>query len=338
MRQRKPTLKDIARDSGSSLATVSRALSNPELVQSQTLEHIRETAARLGYIPNRRAKALAAGHSETIGVVVPTLNSPIFSTTLHEMQRSFAANGFQLLIASHEYDPSSEAAAFSQLIAHGVDGLIIVGARRPQSSWVLLEAAQIPIIQIWEGRPDHDRITVDNQQAGYMVARYLVDIGHRRFGVICGHLLNNDRQSARVEGIREALSQDGLTLARTQISEQPLSISAGRAGCMTLLEMLPRPTAIIGTADLLAIGAMFEAQGRGIVVPDAVSIAGIDNVDVAAHLSPSLTTVDIPASNIGAEAASLMLRRLSEADATPGTSISLPVNLVVRHSTARPID
>ncbi len=336
-RHRKPTLDDIARESGHSIATVSRAMSQPELLRPNTLERIREVAARLGYVPNRRARALASGHSEAIGVVVPTLNSPIFSSALQEMQRSFAANGFQLLIASHEYDPASEAAALGQLISHGVDGLVIVGARRPRASWALLEAAKLPLVQIWEGRPDHDRVTVDNQQAGYLVARYLLDIGHRRFGVICGHMLNNDRQSARVDGIREALAQDGLTLARTQISEQALTISAGRAGCMTLLEMLPRPTAMIGTADLLAIGASFEAQGRGISVPDALSVAGIDNVDVAAHLSPSLTTVDIPAANIGAEAAALMLRRVRQGDATPGTSVSLPVTLVVRHSTARPV-
>lgn len=337
-RHHKPTLNDIARDSGCSIATVSRAMSQPELLHPQTLERIREVAARLGYVPNRRARALASGHSETIGVVVPTLNSPIFSSTLQEMQRSFAANGFQLLIASHEYDPASEAAALAQLISHGVDGLVLVGARRPQSTWALLEAAQVPLVQMWEGRPEDDRITVDNRQAGFLVARYLLDIGHRRFGVICGHMLNNDRQSARVEGIREALAQEGLSLARTQISEQALLISAGRAGCMTLLEMLPRPTAIIGTADLLAIGAMFEAQGRGIGVPEGLSIAGIDNVDVTAHLSPSLTTVDIPAANIGAEAAALMLRRLRGDHAGPGTSISLPVNLVVRHSTARPFE
>lgn len=336
MRHRKPTLSDIARDAGMSIATVSRAMSQPDLLQPETLERIREVAARLGYVPNRRARALASGHSETIGIVVPTLNSPIFSSTLQEMQRAFAANGFQLLIASHEYDPLAEAAALGQLISHGVDGLVIVGARRPQSCWAMLEAAQVPLIQIWEGREDHDRITVDNHQAGYLAARYLLDIGHRRFGVICGHLANNDRQTARVEGIREALAAEGLSLARTQISEQNLTISAGRSGCMTLLEMMPRPTALIGTADLLAIGAMFEAQGRGIAVPDALSIAGIDNVDVAAHLSPSLTTVDIPAANIGAETAALMLRRLRDPATRPGTSLSLPVNLVVRRSTARP--
>jgi LacI family transcriptional regulator len=120
--RRKPTLTDVAREAGLSIATVSRALSQPGIVQPDTLERIRQVATKLGYVPNRRARALVSGQSDTIGVVVPTLASPIFSATLQEMQRAFAVNGYQLLIASHEYDASSEALAIAQLISHGVDG------------------------------------------------------------------------------------------------------------------------------------------------------------------------------------------------------------------------
>jgi LacI family transcriptional regulator len=333
---RKPTLTDVATESGCSIATVSRAMSQPNLVQPETLRRVREVATRLGYVPNRKARALASGQSDTIGVVVPTLNSPIFSSTLQEMQRLFAAHDYQLLIASHEYDPANEAAALAQLISHGVDGLMVVGAERPKSTWAMLSASGIPLVQMWEGREGLDRVTVDSFQAGYLVARYLLDIGHKRFGVICGQLQNNDRQKARVNGVRAALDEDGLNLTRTQISEQSLTIAAGRSGCMNLLEMVPRPTAIIGTADLLAIGAMIEAQGRGICVPKTISFAGIDNVDFAAHLSPSLTSVDIPAASIGTEAAALLLRRLAESTKGGDAEIVLPINLVVRHSTSRP--
>jgi len=110
-RPRKPRLSDIARECGTSLATVSRALSQPSLVQPETLERIRAAARRLGYVPNRKARALVSGQSSTIGVVVPTLNSAIFSVALQEMQRAFSANGYQLLVASHEYDSAAEAAA-----------------------------------------------------------------------------------------------------------------------------------------------------------------------------------------------------------------------------------
>jgi LacI family transcriptional regulator len=333
--RRKPTLTDVAREAGISIATVSRAMSQPGLVQPDTLDRIRQVADKLGYVPNRRARALVSGQSDTIGVVVPTLASPIFSSTLQEMQRAFAVNGYQLLIASHEYDAASEAQAVAQLISHGVDGLLVVGAERPQSTWAMIDSAEVPLVQLWEGREGFDRVLVDSFDAGYRVARHLLDMGHTRISVICGRLLNNDRQKARVNGIRAALEEQGQALARTQISEQPLTIAAGRSGCMTLLETVPRPTAIIGTADLLAIGAMIEAQGRGIAVPDTMSFAGIDNVDVAAHLSPSLTTVDIPAASIGSEGAALMLRRLRAHTPLEDACVTLPIDLVVRHSTGR---
>lgn len=332
---RKPTLIDIARESGASLATVSRALAQPELVKADTLERIRTVANRLGYVPNRKARALVSGRSHTIGVVVPTLNSPIFSACLQDMQRSFAEQGYQLLIASHEYDMTNETAALTQLLSHGVDGLILVGAARPPATWALIEGARIPLVQMWEGQAHLDCVRVDNHRAGYLVAQHLLELGHRDIGVICGYQKNNDRQSMRLEGVRAALEQAGLSLARGQISEQPVSIGAGRTGCATLLQLVPPLTAIIGTADLLAIGAMVEAQGRGIAIPADLSIAGIDNVDFAAHLAPSLTTVDIPAEAIGRETAALMLRRLSQADNGTVEALELPISLVTRHSTAR---
>lgn len=333
--KRKPTLTDIARESGTSIATVSRAMSQPGLVQPETLEKVRQVAVRLGYVPNRRARALVSGRSNTIGVVVPTLNSPIFSDALQEMQKAFSANGYQLLIASHEYDAGAEAAALGQLISHGVDGLIVVGGERPQSSWALINTAEVPLVQMWEGREGFDRVLVDSFQAGFLVTQHLLDLGHQRIGVICGRLQNNDRQTARVNGIRTALAERGLQLPAPMISEQHLTIAAGRSGCMTLLELVPRPTAIIGAVDMLAIGAMIEALGRGIAVPDTMSFAGIDNVDVTAHLSPSLTTVDMPAARIGSETAAMMLRRLSGAEDGADQTVQLPINLVVRHSTGR---
>ncbi len=333
---RKPTLTDIARDAGASLATVSRALAQPELVRPDTRARIEEAATRLGYVPNRKARALASGQSHTIGVVVPTLNSPIFSACLQEMQRRFASQGYNLLIASHEYDTGAEMAAVTQLLSHGVDGMVLVGAERPPATWALLESAAIPLVQMWEGIGAHDCIRIDNHAAGRIIAHHLLELGHRHFGIICGRLQNNDRQSARLEGIRAALGTAGLSLARAHVSEQPLSIAAGRSGCTMLLELVPRPTAIIGTADLLAIGAMIEAQARGLSVPGALSVAGIDNVDVAAHLAPSLTTVDVPAAAIGAEAANVMLQRLGSAGVQGSEQRELPIALVTRHSTSAP--
>lgn len=329
----KPTLIDIAAACDTSIATVSRALSKPGLVQPETLKRVREVAAGMGYVPNRRARALVSGRSNTVGVAVPTLNSPIFSACLQEMQKTLSANGYQLLIASHEYDPAAEATALSQLMSHGVDALVVVGGARPQSTWGLIDSSELPVIQLWEGREGFDRVLVDNRHAGELAARHLLDLGHRHIAVICGKRAINDRQAARVSGIRAALRARGLDLPEAQVSDQAPNVMAGRSGCATLLAQTPRPTAIVGTMDLLAMGAMLEAQARGITVPGAMSFIGIDNIDVSAHLSPALTTVDIPATRIGAEAAAMVLRRLG-GEVADRDALVLPVVPVVRASTA----
>lgn len=334
-RRRKPGLTDIAREAGVSIATVSRALAQPEVVARETLEKIRTVVTDLGYVPNRRASALASGRSRTVGLVVPTLNSAIFATAAQEIQTTLHKSGYQLLIASHEYEEAAETAAISQLLSHGVDGLIVVGGARPQSTLRLVEDAAVPLIQIWEGTDDFDRVSVDNHQAGYVIARHMLDLGHKRFGVVCGHLRNNDRQRGRVDGIKTALSEAGVKLSDANISEQSLNIAGGRIACTALLELVPRPTAIIGAMDLLAIGALIEAQARGLWVPQDISIAGIDNVEFAGHIFPSLTTVGIPAAEIGRQTARRMLSVLKTADQAP-MHLTLPTDLVIRHSTSAP--
>ncbi|NBB98830.1 MAG: substrate-binding domain-containing protein [Alphaproteobacteria bacterium] len=329
----KPTLIDIAAACDTSIATVSRALSKPGLVQAETVQRVRAVAASMGYVPNRRARALVSGRSNTVGVAVPTLASPVFSAALQEMQKTLSANGYQLLIASHEYDPAAEATALAQLISHGVDALVVIGAARPQSTWALIDSAEVPLVQLWEGRDGFDQVLVDNHGAGILAAQHLLDLGHTRLAVVCGDLGINDRQAARVAGIRAAMEAAGLVLHDNLISEQAPNIVAGRSGCAALLEQVPRPSAIIGAMDMLAMGAILEAQARGIAVPDAMSFVGIDNIDVSAHLSPALTTVDIPATRIGSEAAAMVLRRLLD-----GTrhceNLRLPIRMVARQSAA----
>jgi hypothetical protein len=143
-RRPKPSLIDVAREAGVSMATVSRALSQPELLRADTLLRVRQAAQHLGYRPDRAARTLASGRSSTIGVVIPTLNSPIFADTLQEMQRTLAEAGYQLLVASHEYDPAAEYAAVEKLLSHGVDGLALVGGSRPDATWQLLEIRRRP--------------------------------------------------------------------------------------------------------------------------------------------------------------------------------------------------
>jgi LacI family transcriptional regulator len=326
-------LIDVARHAGVSPATVSRAIAQPDLVSAATLARVRASAAKLGYVPDGAARALASGRSMTMGAVIPTLDSAIFARALQAMQTALSKHGYQLLVASHDYSAAAEAEAVRVLLTHGVDGLMLVGAQRPASTWEMLERSSTAVVLTWCADRRVSAISIDNFRAGRLAAQHLIALGHRRIGVVVGAMSFNDRQQARLAGIRAAIDEAGLTLPDWCICEQPLSLAGGRTGCAQLLALNETPTAIIGGIDLLAIGCIEEAHTRGLVVPGDLSIVGIDNLEMSAHLFPALSTVHLPVARIGELAADSLLAQLSNNGAI--TQIDLPVELVVRGSTAR---
>ena len=328
--QRRAKLIDVARDAGVSPATVSRAISQPYLLSKDTLVRVRDSAERLGYRPDAAAQALASGRSMTIGVVIPTLDNAIFSRALQSMQRTLASEGYQLLVASHDYSAAAETDAVRTFLARGLDGLMLVGGERAPDTRTLLENAGVPVVLTWCDVAGHACVAVDNDLAGRLAAKHLYDLGHRRIGMVTGGLTFNDRQQARLEGARRFLSEVGIDLPDWLVSQQPTTLAGGRIGCARMLELANPPTALIGGIDLIAIGCVVEAQGRGLHVPTDLSVVGIDNLDMSAHLAPSLTTVHIPTADIGSEAAKMLVGIIRQ-HSSPRT-VSLPVDLVVRRS------
>ena len=190
----RPTLTDVASVSGVSAATVSRALARPHMVNRETLARVLSAADSLGYVPAGAARALASGRSKVIGAIVPTLDSAIFSRTLQALQAELAAAGYQLIVASSDYNPAAEAGILRALLAQAVDGLVLVGAERSPEATAILRRAGVPVVLTWCGHPAFDAVTVDNRRAGRLAAEHLVGLGHRAIGVVTGTLAVNDRQ------------------------------------------------------------------------------------------------------------------------------------------------
>ena len=328
------TLADVAREAGVSAATVSRAMSNPGQLRGETLRRVQEVARRLGYVPDAKGRALVSGRTHCVGVVVPTLDSPIFSRALHAMQRALSGGGYQMLVASHEYDSQLEDLAIRNLLAQGVDGMVLVGAERSAATWDAIDASGVPVVLTWVARAGRDAVAVDNERAGAMIAGHLLGLGHRAFGVVMGAPKHNDRQAARLAGFRAALARGGVALSDSRVVEAPISLTGGRIGCSTLLAFAAPPTAIVGLIDILAVGVLIEAQARGIPVPGALSVAGIDNLEIAEHSHPPLTTIGLPYGQMGRLAAERVMERLAH-PAPPATTM-LEVELVERRSTAAP--
>lgn len=334
MSPQRPRLRDVALRAGVSVATVSRALSRPGVVNAQTLERIQSAAVALGYIPVGPARALVLGRSRIIGAIVPTLDHAIFARAIQAMQRELNAAGYQLLIAAHEYSPAAEAAAARAMLSHGVDALALVGADHHDETWALLASAPIPVLLTWSFDDRLPCIGFDNERAGRLAAEHLLSLGHRSFGMISGERRVNDRARLRVEGVQATLREHGIDLSESRIAEQPFTFAGGRAGLSQLLAVAEPPTALIGGNDLLAAGALFEAGTRGLAVPGELSIVGIDNLEIAVHLTPPLTTVHLPTAQLGEAAARFLLARLRGEDRPHRNE--LPLELIVRRSTAAP--
>lgn len=328
-------LADIARQAGVSLSTASRALANPGLVQPATLERVREVAERLGYVPHGAARALASQRTRTIGAVFPPVENPVFATGTHALARRLEASGYTLLLASHEYDARGELDAARRLVERGVDGIVLVGIDHDPALFALLDGAGIPFELTWAVDPAGLRhsVGIGHRGASAALVRLLLGHGHRRFAVIAGQTALNDRARARLAGVYDALGAAGVELAPERLREVPFAIAEGRRALGELLDGPAGFTALVCGNDLIAIGALFECQRRGIVVPRDLSIVGFDDIDLAAELTPGITTVHVPSATIGERAGERLLERL--AGRTVARVEELPARLVVRGSCDR---
>lgn len=324
--------RDVARLAGVSVATVSRVLNASGPVADKVRRQVVAAVEALGYTPNAAARALVRSRSETIGAVVPTLENASFAIAVEALQARLRAAGYTLLLASSGYDSANESTQVRTLLGRGVEGMVVVGGNHDAEIEQLCAARGVPLVQTWTLRPDAPCVGFDNRAVGRQLADYLLDLGHRHIGVIAGVTRGNDRAAARVAGIAEALAARGLALAREHLIERPYRIAEGQIGLRALLASEPRPTAVICGNDLLAFGALLEARKHGIAVPGELSIAGIDDLEFAAELDPPLTTLRVPAAEIGRRSAEYLIDRLEGRTVAAVTEVA--TSLIVRGSTA----
>jgi len=332
----KAKLDDVARVAGVSLATASRALSAPHLLKPATLLRVQDAARLLGYMPHGAARALASRRTHTIGAVIPTLDNAIFANSTQALQRELGEHDYQLLLGSHEYDPEREVKVTRALLERGVDGLVLVGTDHSPELYQLLVGFRSPYVLTWslDESGHHHCVGFNNREVGARVAQYLYNLGHREFAMISGFTAHNDRARNRIIGVREALTARGIVLAPQRVVETSFSVQSGREALHAVLRSAVRPSAVICGNDILAQGALIEAHALGIDVPGALSITGVDDMELSTHMPPGLTTVRIPTAEIGRRAAQHILARLNGEKTE--TRTELAVELIVRGSTAPP--
>ncbi|MBU1361774.1 MAG: LacI family transcriptional regulator [Gammaproteobacteria bacterium] len=301
------SIQSVAKKAGVSVATVSRAFNFPDKVVPATREHVHRVANELGYQPNASARSLRTQRTRVLGVVLPTLLNPVFAECLQGIARAAVAGGYAITPVTTGYVLDEEERAVRQLLAGNVDALILV-VSNPAASVALqrLRAAGLPYVLIYNRHPDHPCVSVDNEAAASGAVMRLVSLGHRRIGMVSGTLAASDRAQQRHRGFVRGMKAAGLK-ARTL--EIPF-VEDAAASLARFLSATPRLTAVFCSNDLLAVRCIRAAQRGGQNVPRDLSVVGFDGIAIGEDLTPSLSTVTQPNSEIGRQSVELLLRAL----------------------------
>jgi LacI family transcriptional regulator len=337
--KRAATIDDIARKTGVSKSTVSRALSGSTRISAATRKRIISAARKLDYEPNYLARSLSRSRTLSVGVILEDIMNPFFTEVAKGIETALSGGGYTMLLTSSGYVPEAELALTRTLLRNKVDGILITPVDMQSASVRLLRARNLPFFVLNEKSPERDLnwIDSDNRAGGYLAAEYLLKLGHRRFLILRNMALHGTRD--RFEGIRMALDDRKIPLADQVILDGAITRQDGRTLVDGFIAGNGRamPSAVIAANDLVAIGAMESLFAHGIRVPEAVSIIGYDDVYVAGMLRVPLTTVHQAKYRMGQIAATGLVHILEGRQPAGGAQFLIKPKLIIRESCKEPI-
>lgn len=336
---RTPTLSDVAARAGVSVSAASRVLSDDPgaRVGAETRQRIRDAARELDYRPNFAARALKFSRTNVVGLVVPDLTNAIFTELMRGVEEEAMRRGYMVLLARAEGMPEGEE-AIPRLIGEGrVDGVLVqVGENmRPEDLRTLLEGT-LPAVFVNSIHPDHaGSVTLEDERGMSLATRHLIELGHRRIGLINGHPAA-DTARRRAAGFAAAMSEAGLEVPPRYVTWVGYDARQGRAGLAALAALPDRPTAIVVANVNAAHGALLEARTLGWRVPEDLSIVAMHDAWTAENTWPPLTTVRMPLYELGRQAMAAIFERITSGTVADHVVRDPAPELIVRDSTAAP--
>ena len=336
-----PTIKDVARAAGVSVATVSRVLNGTAPVREPTRRRILDVAREMRFTPNASARSLSTRRTAALGVVLPDLHGEFFSELLRGIDRTAQKHGRHLLVSSSHHDLPGLSAALQAMYGR-VDGLIVMAPDVPPAGLVDALPHMLPTVLVNcppVRTPSDVRVAslaVDNFGGAVAMVRHLASIGHRRIAFISGAAHNEDA-AERERGYLEAMQEAGLDVPVASQPRGDFTEEGGRAAAEALIALSSRPTAIFAANDVMALGALALLRERGLTAPGDIAVTGFDDVPTARHVTPPLTTVRVDVEALGARAVALLLEQMSDAGQSSHDRVPLgrelfPATLVVRES------
>ncbi|MDR5695265.1 MAG: LacI family DNA-binding transcriptional regulator [Armatimonadota bacterium] len=327
------TIRDIARLTGYSVATVSRVLNGHPHVHPQTRARILSVIQKNGFQPHHAARALATSRTYVLGLLMSDITNPFYPELARGVEDAAAAHGYRVILCNTDGDLQKERAYITSLIRGRVDGLIFASVRLDDSFLQHLVQQRFPLVlanRRFYGLPV-DSVAVDNVLGAKRAVSHLISHGHERIVHITGPSYVSNAVE-RLQGYREAMEEAGLKVRKEWIVAGDFTRRSGYAKAIELLSLKPRPTAIFAENDNMAVGALGAAFELGLRVPEDVAIVGFDDIDLAGAEAIQLTTVSQHTYEMGEKAVSLLLQRIEAGERRDPIQVTLDPTLIIRRS------
>ncbi len=333
------TMKEVADRAGVSVATVSRVINKTGYVTPELQARVLAVMDSLKYQPSALARSLRRQETRTIGVIIPQLDHPVFGALAFSIEKALFAQEYHSLICSSEDNPDKENTYIEMMLRQRVDGVILVPTARSLKGILQLIEKAVPLVLAVRDLPDvlASRVLVRNYEGGYSGTRHLLEMGHRKIGVI-GTQGHSTAMRQRMDGVYAALRDYRIRANPDWIVLGPLPhMETGYRAAAHMLEPRDRPTAIFALSDTIAIGVMHAAAERSLGVPARLSVIGFDDLPVAQYSIPALTTVAQPIGDLGEAATRLMLEHVRDSGREIDT-VWLDTSIRVRASVSAPCE
>lgn len=326
------TIKDIAKLSGTSVATVSRVINNDSKVRKDLKEKVLAVIKETNYIPNNMGRNLRKSKSEMILVMLPTLSNPFYSKILKGIEERANKLGYGVLLTVTHLQWKTEKKYLEMLQTRQVDGVISLFSELSinEIDDLASKYAFVQCCEYTEGAK-LSYVTIDNQKAAYSAVNYLISHGHKKIGMISGSFYKNSEKS-RENGYKRALIDAGLTFDDNYIIKSNYKPESGMESCEKLLNLKEPPTAILTVSDTLAIGAIKYLKTSGIKVGEDIEVIGFDNASITKVYDPSISTVSQPRYDLGTVSVDLLIEKINDLSVV-NKGIILPHELILRNST-----
>jgi LacI family transcriptional regulator len=326
------TIRDVAREAGVSIATVSRVFNQTALVTESTARHVRAVATRMDYWPNSAARSLITHRTHAIGVLLPDLYGEFFSEVIRGIDRVARREKYQVLISSSHANAETIVSAVRALRGR-IDGLIVMAPDADATAVIRDFASRFPVVLLNAGEVAAPccSISVENFEGAYAAVRHLASLGHTRIAMLTGPPGNLDAEQRRL-GYRRALADAGLELVPELELPGDFSELAGFDAAAVLARLEPRPTAVFAANDYMAIGLISALRDADVRLPQEMAVVGFDDIAIAQYLSPALTTVHVNACALGEQAMERLMPYARERRPAEPHRETLATSLIVRAS------